>query len=63
MEVSFHLDNHPDRDPAPFTLTCPTTNPATITLPLGTGLTGGFGATVTTSSPSIRWAATVVQPE
>ncbi|MCX5196723.1 hypothetical protein OOK31_22990 [Streptomyces sp. NBC_00249] len=63
IEVTFHLDNHPDRDPAPFTLNCPAGSPAAVTVPLGTGLTGGFGATVTTSSPSIRWAATVTQPE
>ncbi|GLX36531.1 hypothetical protein Sros01_26040 [Streptomyces roseochromogenus] len=63
IEVSFRLDNHPDRDPAPFTLACPTGTPATITVPLGTGLYGGFGAAVTASSPSIRWGAVVVQPE
>ncbi len=63
IEVSFRLDEHPDRDPAPFTLNCPTADPARITVPLGSGLHGGFGATVTASSPSIRWAATVVQPE
>lgn len=63
IEVSFRLDNHPDRDPAPFTLACPTGTPATITVPLGPGLYGGFVAAVTTSSPSIRWGAVVVQPE
>ncbi|MEU6758434.1 hypothetical protein [Streptomyces sp. NPDC046685] len=63
IEVAFHLDNHPDRDPAPFTVTCPDTSPTLVTLPLGTGLQGGFAATVTTSTPSIRWGATVVQPE
>ncbi|MGO4461474.1 hypothetical protein AB4039_29900 [Streptomyces sp. M-16] len=63
IEVSFRLDDHPDRNPAPFTLTCPTGTPASITVPLGTGLSGGFGATVTTSTPTTRWGATVVQPE
>ncbi|MFF7077363.1 hypothetical protein [Streptomyces lavendulae] len=63
IEVSFRLGNHPDRDPSPFTLACPTGTPATITVPLGPGLSGGFGATVTASSPSIRWGAVVVQPE
>ncbi|MFD8980337.1 hypothetical protein [Streptomyces sp. NPDC059564] len=63
IEVSFHLENHPDRDPAPFTLNCPAGDPASLTLPLGPGLTGGFAATVTTSSPAIRWGATVIQPE
>ncbi|MET9960596.1 hypothetical protein ABZ128_16365 [Streptomyces sp. NPDC006326] len=63
IEVSFHLDNHPDRDPAPFTVDCQDTTPTQVTVPLGTGLHGGFGAGVTTSSPSIRWGATVVQPE
>ncbi|MET9610361.1 hypothetical protein ABZZ17_35685 [Streptomyces sp. NPDC006512] len=63
IEVVFHLENHPDRDPAPFTLDCPSGTPARITVPLGTGLKGGFVATVTASSPSTRWAATVVQPE
>ncbi|WP_371678981.1 hypothetical protein [Streptomyces sp. NBC_01276] len=63
IEVSFRLDNHPDRNPAPFTLACPTGTPATITVPLGTGLSGGFGATVTASTPTTRWGAVVVQPE
>ncbi|WP_326591463.1 hypothetical protein OG756_11175 [Streptomyces sp. NBC_01310] len=63
IEVAFRLDNHPDRDPAPFTLDCPAGSPSRVTVPLGTGLHGGFGATVTASSPSIRWGATVVQPE
>lgn len=63
IEVAFHLDNHPDRDPAPFTVDCPTGTPARTTVPLGTGLHGGFGATVTTSTPSTRWGATVTQPE
>ncbi|MFD0271510.1 hypothetical protein ACFVGY_33805 [Streptomyces sp. NPDC127106] len=61
--MAFRLDEHPDRNPAPFTLDCPAGSPARITIPLGTGLHGGFGATVTASTPSIRWAATVVQPE
>lgn len=63
IEVAFHLDNHPDRDPAPFTLDCPVGSPARVTVPLGSGLGGGFGAGVTASSPSIRWGATVIQPE
>lgn len=63
IEVAFHLDNHPDRDPAPFTVSCPDTTPTTVTLPLGTNLAGGFGAWVTTSTPSIHWGATVTQPE
>ncbi|MEU9252422.1 hypothetical protein AB0D66_11325 [Streptomyces sp. NPDC048270] len=63
IEVAFHLDEHPDRDPAPFTVDCPGTTPTLVTVPLGTALHGGFGATVTTSSPSVRWGATVVQPE
>ncbi|CAM5406067.1 hypothetical protein SAVIM338S_02082 [Streptomyces avidinii] len=63
IEVAFHLDYHPDRDPAPFTVDCPTGTPALVTLPLGTGLHGGFGATVTASTPSTRWGATVTQPE
>ncbi|MEU3313994.1 hypothetical protein ABZ716_08955 [Streptomyces sp. NPDC006687] len=63
MVVSFTLDETPDRNPAPFTLTCPTDTPARITVPLGTGLHGGFGAMVTTSTPTLRWAAVVVQPE
>ncbi|MFB6809357.1 hypothetical protein [Streptomyces sp. NPDC056387] len=63
MVVSFTLDEHPDRNPAPFTLDCPADIPARITIPLGTGLHGGFGAVVTTSTPTLRWAATVVQPE
>ncbi|MFD8148074.1 hypothetical protein [Streptomyces sp. NPDC059708] len=63
IEVSFHLYNQPDRDPAPFSLDCPADTPSRVTVPLGTGLSGSFGATVTTSSPSIRWGAVVVQPE
>ncbi|MFD0356889.1 hypothetical protein ACFVHW_24600 [Streptomyces sp. NPDC127110] len=63
IEVTFVLDEHPDRNPAPFTLTCAPDSPTRTTVPLGPGLHGGFGATVTTSSPSIRWGATVVQPE
>ncbi|MFD8026300.1 hypothetical protein ACFV6G_38525 [Streptomyces lavendulae] len=63
IEVTFHLYNQPTRDPAPFTLTCPTGTPSTITVPLGTGLSGSFGAEVTASSPSTRWGAVVVQPE
>ncbi|MGE7388341.1 hypothetical protein ACQKM2_23025 [Streptomyces sp. NPDC004126] len=63
MVVSFTLDEHPDRNPPPFTLDCPADTPAHITIPLGTGLHGGFGAVVTTSTPTLRWAATVVQPE
>ncbi|WP_079154114.1 hypothetical protein [Streptomyces subrutilus] len=63
IEVAFHLDNHPDRDPAPFTVDCPDSTPTRVTVPLGTALHGGFGARVTASSPSIRWGATVVQPE
>ncbi|MFG2876681.1 hypothetical protein ACGFYU_17105 [Streptomyces sp. NPDC048337] len=63
IEVAFHLDNHPDRDPAPFTVDCPATDPARVTVPLGSGLQGGYGAWVTTSTPSTRWGATVVQPE
>ncbi|MFF4389739.1 MULTISPECIES: hypothetical protein [unclassified Streptomyces] len=63
IEVAFHLNEHPDRDPAPFTVDCPETDPARVTVPLGTGLQGGFGASVTASTPSIRWGATVVQPE
>ncbi|MER7462544.1 hypothetical protein [Streptomyces sp. NPDC097981] len=63
IEVAFRLDDHPDRDPAPFTVDCPETDPARVTVPLGTGLQGGFGAWVTTSTPSTRWGATVVQPE
>lgn len=63
IEVAFHLDDHPDRDPAPFTVDCPENDPARVTVPLGTGLQGGFGASVTASAPSIRWGATVVQPE
>ncbi|MEU5806945.1 hypothetical protein [Streptomyces sp. NPDC047718] len=63
IEVAFRLDEHPDRDPAPFTLACPVGDPARVTVPLGTGLHGGFQAAVTASSPSTRWGATVVQPE
>ncbi|MFB7258633.1 hypothetical protein [Streptomyces nojiriensis] len=63
IEVAFHLADHPDRDPAPFTVDCPASDPARVTVPLGTGLQGGFGASVTASAPSIRWGATVVQPE
>lgn len=63
IEVAFHLDEHPDRDPAPFTVDCPETDPARVTVPLGAGLQGGFGAWVTASTPSTRWGATVVQPE
>ncbi|MEU3723439.1 hypothetical protein [Streptomyces sp. NPDC031705] len=63
MVVSFTLDEHPERNPAPFTLDCPADAPARLTIPLGTGLHGGFGAVVTTSTPTLRWAATVVQPE
>ncbi|MFI8388160.1 hypothetical protein [Streptomyces sp. NPDC085540] len=63
IEVAFHLNEHPDRDPAPFTVDCPEGDPARVTVPLGTGLQGGFGASVTASAPSIRWGATVVQPE
>ncbi|MFE3558951.1 hypothetical protein ACFXKW_29445 [Streptomyces sp. NPDC059193] len=63
IEVAFHLVNHPDRDPAPFTVDCPDSTPTRVTVPLGTGLRGGFVATVTASSPSVRWGATVVQPE
>ncbi|MER5812024.1 hypothetical protein ABT143_28215 [Streptomyces sp. NPDC002033] len=63
IEVTFHLADHPDRDPAPFTLNCPTGDPASITLPLGPALSGGFVATVTTSTPTTRWGATVTQPE
>lgn len=63
IEVAFHLDNHPDRDPAPFTVDCPESDPARVTVPLGTGLQGGFGARVTASTPTTRWGATVVQPE
>lgn len=61
--MAFHLDHHPDRDPAPFTVDCPETGPARVTVPLGAGLRGGFGAAVTASSPSVRWGATVTQPE
>ncbi|MEU2391679.1 hypothetical protein [Streptomyces sp. NPDC007369] len=63
IEVAFRLEEHPDRSPAPFTLACPAGSPARVTVPLGTGLHGGFQAGVTASSPSIRWGATVVQPE
>ncbi|MEU9231806.1 hypothetical protein [Streptomyces subrutilus] len=63
IEVAFHLQEHPDRDPAPFTVACPGTTPTHVTIPLGTDLRGGFTATVTTSTPSVRWGATVVQPE
>ncbi|MFJ9944129.1 hypothetical protein [Streptomyces erythrochromogenes] len=63
IEVAFHLENHPDRDPAPFTVDCPESDPARVTVPLGTGLGGGFQAWVTASGPSTRWGATVVQPE
>ncbi|MEU6861839.1 hypothetical protein ABZ924_00975 [Streptomyces sp. NPDC046876] len=63
ITVSFTLDEHPDRNPAPFTLDCPADGPSRITVPLGTGLHGGFAAGVTTSTPTLRWAATVVQPE
>ncbi|MFB7181321.1 hypothetical protein ACFCYI_26900 [Streptomyces sp. NPDC056257] len=63
IEVAFHLYDHPDRDPAPFTVDCPESDPARVTVPLGTGLQGGFGAWVTASAPSTRWGATVVQPE
>ncbi|MGW6865543.1 hypothetical protein ACWGHM_17240 [Streptomyces sp. NPDC054904] len=63
IEVTFRLENHPDRNPAPFTLDCPSGTPARVTVPLGTGLKGGFVAEVSASSPSIRWGATVVQPE
>ncbi|MFI1650628.1 hypothetical protein ACH4XT_27310 [Streptomyces avidinii] len=63
IEVAFRLDNHPDRNPAPFTVDCPDSDPARVTVPLGTGLQGGFGAWVTASAPSTRWGATVVQPE
>lgn len=63
IEVAFHLENHPDRDPAPFTVDCPESDPARVTVPLGTGLRGGFQASVTASAPATRWGATVVQPE
>ncbi|MFF4365874.1 hypothetical protein [Streptomyces sp. NPDC001594] len=63
MVVSFTLDEHPDRNPAPFTLNCPEDTPAQITIPLGPGLHDGFGAVVTTSTPTLRWGAVVVQPE
>ncbi|MGW6410424.1 hypothetical protein ACWF95_24975 [Streptomyces vinaceus] len=63
IEVAFHLDNHPDRDPAPFTVDCPETTPARVTVPLGTGLQGGFGAWVTASTPTTHWGTTVTQPE
>ncbi|MFC9818922.1 hypothetical protein ACFWG6_14800 [Streptomyces erythrochromogenes] len=63
IEVAFHLENHPDRDPAPFTVDCPESDPARVTVPLGTGLRGGFRASVTASAPATRWGATVVQPE
>ncbi|MFJ2824116.1 hypothetical protein ACIO7M_23825 [Streptomyces toxytricini] len=63
IEVAFRLEEHPDRNPVPFTLDCPAGSPARVTVPLGTGLHGGFGAAVTASSASIRWGATVVQPE
>ncbi|MFE2130440.1 hypothetical protein [Streptomyces amritsarensis] len=63
IEVAFHLDNHPDRGPAPFTVDCPETDPARVTVPLGTGLHGGFGARVTASTPTTHWGATVTQPE
>ncbi|MFF4296741.1 hypothetical protein ACFY0N_24240 [Streptomyces vinaceus] len=63
IEVAFHLDNHPDRDPALFTVDCPETTPARVTVPLGTGLQGGFGAWVTASTPTTHWGATVTQPE
>ncbi|MEU7555903.1 hypothetical protein AB0B01_26835 [Streptomyces sp. NPDC044571] len=62
IEVTFRLDEEPEAR-APFSLTCPTGTPATVTVPLGTGLHGGFGAAVTTSSPSIRWGTAVIQPE
>lgn len=63
IEVDFRLSEHPDRSPAPFALACPATDPARVTLPLGTGLRGGFVAWVTTSTPTTRWGATVTQPE
>lgn len=63
VEVAFHLDNHPDRDPAPFTIDCTDAGPARVTVPLGTGLKGGFGAWVTASTPTTHWGATVTQPE
>ncbi|WP_420081094.1 hypothetical protein ACN6AT_26510 [Streptomyces sp. JL4002] len=63
IEVSFRLQEHPDRSPAPFTVDCPGTDPTLVTLPLGTGLHGGFTAWVTTSTPTTRWGATVTQPE
>ncbi|UQX00699.1 hypothetical protein [Streptomyces sp. RerS4] len=63
IEVTFRLDNHPDRNPAPFTLDCPQGTPSRITVPLGTGLSGGFGAAVKASTPTTRWGAVVVQPE
>ncbi|MGW6841453.1 hypothetical protein [Streptomyces sp. NPDC054958] len=63
IEVSFRLQEHPDRDPAPFTVDCPGTNPTVVTVPLGTGIHGGFVAWVTASTPTTRWGATVTQPE
>ncbi|MDK9498392.1 hypothetical protein QEZ40_003348 [Streptomyces katrae] len=51
------------RNPAPFALACTPDHPTRTTVPLGPGLHGGFGATVTASSPSMRRGATVVQPE
>ncbi|MBZ9595350.1 hypothetical protein K7B06_09620 [Streptomyces erythrochromogenes] len=63
IEVSFKLQEHPDRDPAPFTVDCPGTDPTVVTVPLGTGLHGGFTAWVTASTPTTHWGATVTQPE
>ncbi|MFB7174687.1 hypothetical protein ACFCYM_28270 [Streptomyces sp. NPDC056254] len=63
IEVSFRLQEHPDRDPAPFTVDCPGSDPTVATVPLGTGLHGGFTAWVTASTPTTHWGATVTQPE
>ncbi|MFJ3973773.1 hypothetical protein [Streptomyces sp. NPDC090021] len=63
IEVSFKLQEHPDRDPAPFTVDCPGTDPTVVTVPLGTGLHGGFTAWVSASAPTTHWGATVTQPE
>ncbi|MGW7098768.1 hypothetical protein [Streptomyces sp. NPDC054883] len=62
IQVTFRVDEEPEAR-APFSVDCPSGTPARVTVPLGTGLHGGFGAVVTTSSPSIRWGAAVIQPE
>ncbi|MFD7931051.1 LysE family translocator, partial [Streptomyces sp. NPDC059742] len=58
----------PDRDPAPFTVECPETDPARVTVPRGSGLQGGGGVWGGAARPApppglfaaFRWAGAVV---